>query len=151
MKQLHALMFVALVVLVGCSDDEQIVPTAVETGFDAAAGPGYAQVLGESGHVTGSAHLQVLAANGLGLRKLTFNAIRHADGSVGGQWNIVAGASIIHGEIDCLNILPGGTVARLSGVVTSGKFTSFQPGTAFALEVHDDGSGGDETCRDTTR
>ena len=93
------------------------------------------------GSVTGSAHLQVFAAQGLGLRKLTFNAIRRVDGSVGGEWNIVAGASIIHGDIDCLNILPGGGSARISGIVTDAKFTTFLPGTAFAIQLNDNGNG----------
>jgi len=96
---------------------------------------------GVSANVTGSAMVQVFAINGLGLRKLTFNAQILNDGSVSGEWNIVAGASILHGDIDCLTILPDGRSARLSGIVTDAKFTSFIEGTAFALEVVDNGEG----------
>ena len=77
----------------------------------------------------------------LGLRKLTFTARQHSDGRVDGEWTIVAGASIIRGDIDCLTILPEGNRARLAGVVTDAKFTTFQVGTAFALEAVDNGQG----------
>ena len=142
---LRIIAAVALLALTGCSANHESSPSSFE--LAALSGNGGASEIqpysGVSGHITGSAHFQVFAANGLGLRKLTFNAIRHADGSVSGQWNIVAGASIIHGDIDCLTILPGGEIARFSGVVTNALFTTFQVGTAFAIQVVDNDAGPD--------
>ena len=138
-----------VVVLVGCNALETTAPPATRL-VQAAGGGGAAIEAGVSGSVTGSAIVQFFAPNGLGLRKLTFNAVKHADGRVTGQWNIVVGASILHGDVDCLTILPGGTRARLSGIVTGAKFTSFLPGTAFALEVVDTGEGQNEPGDATT-
>lgn len=141
MTRLRFLALAALVAVAGCSAENDPGPTGVSLERLEQSTTEIQSLAGVAGSVTGSAHIQVFGIQGLGLRKLTFSAIRAADGTVRGEWNIVAGASIIHGDVDCLNILPGGQVARLSGVVTSAKFTSFQPGTAFAIQVVDNGAG----------
>jgi len=133
----------AVGVLAACRE----APLDPAAGDPASANLGVASAV--SGSVTGSAHVSIdfgvpLPA-GLGLRNLGFNAIRHGDGTVTGQWQIVVGSSIIHGTIDCLVIAPGAQSARMSGVVTSSLFTSFQVGTAFAMEVFDNGNGGSGT------
>lgn len=98
---------------------------------------------GVAGSASGSAHLTVFPAapKGLGTRNFAFSAVRHADGDVSGQWQIVAGGTILHGSVDCLTIAADGESARLSGLVEAAKFTSFQVGTAFAMEVFDNGNG----------
>lgn len=101
---------------------------------------------GVAGAASGSAHLtafppEVEPRPGLALRNFAFSAVKHADGSVTGQWQIVAGGSILHGPIDCLTIAADGGSARISGLVTNVTFTSFLPGTAFAMELVDGGSG----------
>jgi hypothetical protein len=118
--------------------------------FEAELGPrlGLAQVesQGIAGAASGSAHvsvdLGVPLPPGLGLRNFAFTALRDAEGNVRGAWQIVAGSSILHGNIDCLTIEPGGASARVSGLVTQAKFTTFLPGTAFAMEIFDNGNGG---------
>jgi hypothetical protein len=144
MRKLQTIVLMGLVALAGCGGETSS-PTAVSTddatNLVGAADAGVPMGLGEMGSVTGGAQLQVFSAPGTGLRKLTFSAVQHADGTVSGEWNLVVGATILHGDVDCLNILPGGKVARLAGIVTDAKFTSYQEGTAFALEVHDNGNG----------
>lgn len=97
-----------------------------------------------AGSVTGSAHLSVFAPPvppGLALRNLTLTAVVAENGSVVGEWQIVAGGSILHGMVDCLTIAAGGASARLSGVIEFAAYTTFVAGTAFAMEVFDNGAG----------
>lgn len=136
---LFATAFVAAA-LAGCESGQ------TTTGPDAAAeltDQTVAAVQGVAGSASGSAHLTVFpgAPKGLGTRNFAFSAVRHADGDVSGQWQIVAGGTILHGSIDCLTIAPDGESARLSGLVEDAKFTTFQVGTAFAMEVFDNGNG----------
>lgn len=97
------------------------------------------------GSVTGSAHLIALplpAPLGLATRDFTVSALEYRDGLVRGGWQIVAGATILHGDIDCLHIAPDGASARISGIVTDVKFSpTFVAGTAFAMELFDNGNG----------
>jgi len=110
---------------------------------------------GVSGAASGSGHtlydFGVPLPYGLGLRNFTFNAIHHADGRVEGQWQIVVGGTILHGDIDCLTIAPDGASARMSGVITSSKFTTLQAGTAFAMEIFDNGNGASGAADVTTQ
>ncbi len=118
---------------------------------DGLAGPEIATVpalstAGVSGSVTGNAHYTFPPfANqglppGLSLRKLSFTG-RVQGGDVSGEWQIVVGGTILHGNIDCLTILADGRTARVSGIVEQAKFTTFLPGTAFAMEFVDNGQG----------
>jgi hypothetical protein len=75
------------------------------------------------------------------LRNFAFTAVQAADGSVTGQWQLVAGSAILHGPIDCLAIASDGKSARISGLVESAQFTLFEEGTAFAMELFDNGAG----------
>lgn len=140
MRWILMLVVAAPLALGGCSGDRQDTAVAPDPGaaVSATETTPEATVIGS---VTGSAMAQVFAPTGIGLRKLTFTARHYGDGHVEGQWNIVAGGTILHGDIDCLTILPGGTRARFSGLVNSAKFTYFIPGTAFAMEVVDSGEG----------
>ncbi len=90
---------------------------------------------------SGSAHLQFFPPPGFGLRRLTFTAQESWNGDTKGEWQIVAGATILHGDLDCLTISPDGRSARISGIVTNARFTTFLPNTAFAMEVRDNGAG----------
>lgn len=99
---------------------------------------------GIRGSVTGSAHITVFpppVPPGLGSRNFTLSAQEYSDGVVDGEWQVVAGGSILHGSVDCMTIAPDGASARLSGIVESASFTLFEEGTAFAIEIFDNGDG----------
>jgi len=143
MVWLRFFLVVALVSLGGCLSQDSSNPTAVEPAASTTDGLGNKPAgAGVLANVTGSAHVQVFPGSGFGLRKLTFSAVQHADGNVTGEWNIVAGATILHGNIDCMTILPDGKSARISGIVENALFTTFLPGTAFAIQLEDNGNGG---------
>ena len=104
--------------------------------------------------ISGSAHLTVFAPPtppGLALRNFTVSAQQLASGEVRGQWQVVAGASILHGDIDCMTIADDARSARISGIVTDAKVTLFVPGTAFAMELFDNGQGAGDPADVTTQ
>lgn len=128
----------AAVAFAACSRDS-VAPTAPVAGL-APAGEGVV------GSVSGSGHWEVdfgvPVPKGLGLRKLTLHAVRLADGTVNGEWNLVVGATILHGSIDCVEFPPDGRSARVSGLIDDVKFSNvFHPGTAFGMLVVDNGEG----------
>jgi len=113
--------------------------------------------------VTGSAHFpafppdQCLIFNpgcpspqGIGTRNMALHVLAFDDGAVRGAWQSTAGSAILHGTVDCMTIAPDGQSARLSGLVTNAKFTLFQAGTAFAMEVFDNGAGMSSTPDEST-
>jgi hypothetical protein len=96
------------VALLACANDGT-------TGPD--SGPAF-NASGVSAAATGSAHL--IQANGE-LRKFTFAAITHADGSISGQFELVAGNAdlVAHGTVTCMTVIDnqawvGGTIDRNS-------------------------------------
>jgi hypothetical protein len=142
---------VAVAVLTGCNAQAPEVSSESGVQVMATASPEVGKMdAGVSGSVTGSAIVQFFPPSGVGLRRLTFAGVKHQDGSVTGEWNIVVGATILHGDIDCMTILPGGDRARIAGIVTDAKFTTFQTGTAFAIEVVDNGEGQNDPADATT-
>lgn len=86
-------------------------------------------------------HAEVRRRSRVVRRRLTFAGISHGNGSVSGEWQVVAGGTILHGDIDCLTILPDGRSGRISGIVEQAKFTTFEAGTAWAMEFVDNGQG----------
>lgn len=126
--------------LMGCENTDSL--TAPDAAVES-TNRQVAAVQGVAGSASGSAHLTVFpgAPKGLGTRNFAFQAVQDPDGGVRGEWQIVAGGSILHGSIDCLTIAADGESARLSGIVEDAKFTLFQVGTAFAMEVFDNGNG----------
>lgn len=61
-----------------------------------------------------------------------------------GEWQIVVGATILHGSLDCVEFLPDGKSARVSGLVEDVKFSLvFEPNTAFGMLIVDNGEGAD--------
>lgn len=80
--------------------------------------PAFSAGAGVSAAATGSGHL--IQANGE-LRKFTFAAIRHGNGSISGQFNLVAGNAdlVAHGTVTCMTVIGnqawiGGTLDRNS-------------------------------------
>lgn len=136
---LFASMLVATA-LMGCED--AAAPTAPDASAELTDQPA-AAAQGVTGAASGSAHLTVFpgAPKGLGSRNFAFQAVQDADGDVRGEWQIVAGGTILHGSIDCLTIAADGESARLSGLVEDAKFSFFEVGTAFAMEIFDNGDG----------
>lgn len=129
-------MSLSLVVLLACVEpagNGRDGSALVGTGLDAATGPVTASVTGGAQWIISSG-----PAEGL-LRWFTFTATRTADGTVDGQWQLVAGTAILHGSVTCLKIL--GDHARLGGTVDDAKFSLFMAGTDVAWEVVDGGEG----------
>jgi len=87
--------------------------------------------------ITGSAHW--LTPDGI-YRRFIFTSREYADGTIDGEWNLVAGATILHGTITCMNILSP-SEARLGGRIDSAKFATFQVGTDLGWVAVDNGQG----------
>ncbi len=81
-------------------------------------------------------------------RRLTFTANQYGDGTVDGQWQLVAGSAIVHGSITCLWV--DGTDARVGGTADDAKFTLFQEGTDIAWVAVDGGEGANASGDATT-
>lgn len=104
--------------------------------------------------LSGSAHLPAFpppTPPGLALRTFTVSAMQLATGEIRGEWQVVAGASILHGDIDCMTIAADARSARIAGIVTDAKMTLFVPGTAFGMELFDNGNGADGAADVTTQ
>jgi hypothetical protein len=83
------------------------------------------------------------------LRRFTFTGAQYMDGSVDGEWQLVAGATILHGDVICLSLVDPHHV-RLGGRVDFAAFTQFFPeGTEIGWTASDlgegSGSSGDQT------
>jgi len=124
----------------GVSAGRTLAPAVVGSAGEADPGP-----VVES--ATGAAHL----LNSVGiLRRVSFNVRRYADGSVDGELQLVAGASIIHCEPTCFTL--DGNLVRIAGIVENALFVlNVQPGSGFVIQVSDEGEGshddGDTTSR----
>ena len=97
--------------------------------------------------VTGSGHF----TNAAGFwRRLTVTARRYADGTIDGEWQIVSGATIIHGNVTCLWI--DGSEARVGGITEDVKFSpNVEPGWEFATRIVDNGQGVTDPADQTSR
>lgn len=144
-----------VVLCLGACQSQSLAPTGITAEAGTLAEVATLSASGVSGAASGSGHVLfdfgVPLPYGISLRKFGFSAIRLQDGTVTGQWEVVVGSPILHGTIDCLVIAPGGQSARISGLVTYAKFTTFQVGTAFALELFDNGNGASGTPDVTTQ
>lgn len=135
----YAILVACAAAVAACSDENGALATAPERGLS----PADAGVVGS---VSGSGHWEVdfgiPVPTGIGLRKLTLHAVEQADGTVHGEWQIVVGATILHGSLDCVEFLPDGKSARVSGLVEDVKFSLvFEPNTAFGMLIVDNGEG----------
>jgi hypothetical protein len=83
------------------------------------------------------------------LRTFSFNAIRHRDGVVTGEFQLKNRASdvVIHGEVTCLLAIarPTQGAAFMGGVVTrvDGDAPGWSPGTPVVFSAFDNGEGND--------
>lgn len=115
----------------------------IAAAFTAQASPALAQAAGSHGmvvqSVTGAAHY--VTPDGF-FRRFTFTAQKYSDSFVDGQWQMVAGATILHGSVTCLNILSPHE-ARLGGTIDDAHFALFLPGTDIGWVVVDNGQGAD--------
>lgn len=96
---------------------------------------------------TGSAHL----VNSAGFfRRVTFNVRRYEDGTVDGEFQLVAGAAIIHAEPTCFTI--DGSIVRIAGIVENPLFVlNVPPGSGFVIQVSDEGEGANDDVDTTSR
>jgi hypothetical protein len=122
---------VAALALAGCTAETSTLP-APTAGTDMAAAIDAAVV----GSASGGGHW--ITTDGL-TRRLAFSVRRFDDGSVHGEWQLVAGATIMHGRLTCLSI--DGNTARVGGVVERSFFSLFLVDTDVAWYVVDDGEG----------
>ena len=83
------------------------------------------------------------------LRTFSFNAIRHQDGTVTGEWELKSRATdvVMHGQVTCLLAIarPTQGAAFMGGVVTrvDGDAPGVEPGTPVAFSAFDNGEGND--------
>ena len=109
----------------------------VDAAFDRVAAASGAQQ-----EVTGHANI-LLPIFGGAEEKYSNSAIRHADGTVSGQFELksaqVAGGVRIHGDIVCFTII--GNTARLAGLVDQSDTPLAPEGTYFIWTVVDNGEG----------
>ena len=80
-------------------------------------------------------------------RRFSFHGRQYTDGTVDGEWELVAGSAIMHGDVVCLTLVDSHT-ARLGGHVDQSLFSSFRPNTDIGWIATDLGEGvnaGDET------
>ena len=73
-------------------------------------------------------------------RRFAFTARQYADGHTTGEWQLVAGSAIVHGNVTCLNVIDDQN-ARLGGTIERAAFTLFQPGTDIGWIAADRGEG----------
>ena len=128
---IRACLVVLAATLAGCTDSTG--PISQELALAEGATPILAAVTG-SGHI-----FQPAVGGGSIRRRLTFTARRYADGTVEGNWQLVAGAAIIHGSVTCFEV--EGNAVRMGGVVESSLFTTFVVGTDTGWYLEDNGEG----------
>jgi len=111
----------------------------IQTTFPAARADGGPQ------SATGHGNLTV----GGELRTFSFNAIRHQDGTVTGEWQLKSRATnvVMHGEVTCLLAIarPTQGAAFMGGIVTrvDGDAPGVEPGTPVVFSAFDNGEGND--------
>jgi hypothetical protein len=99
---------------------------------------------------TGSAHWTIPLPNPFGVevwnRTLSFNARKHADGSVSGRFEyhqVVEGeAFVFNVSVTCLNVYDGNR-AKLGGVIEVSNDPTLPPGRFAWFQVFDNGEGAD--------
>ena len=145
MSRLGASLGLVAIVCVACTDTATAPltePSMPDLALDNTPNPVVATV-------TGGAHWIISSGPFAGLlRRFTFNAVQRADGSAFGEWQLIVGLTILHGDITCLAIEGDG--ARVGGIVEDGKFTTFVDGTDIAWEAVDGGEGANEAAEDQT-
>jgi len=137
---LRILAALPILLLAGCGLDSTTTGPGTPRPQQVAPGDGDGVAAGGSPvveSVTGSAHILISA--GL-FRRISFNVKRYEDGRVDGEWELVAGAAVIHGEPTCFTI--DGSTVRIGGVVEFSPFTlNVAPGSEFIVQVSDNGEG----------
>lgn len=102
-----------------------------------------ARVDGGPQSATGHGNLTV----GGELRTFSFDAIRHQDGSVTGEWQLKSRATdvVMHGQVTCLLAIarPTQGAAFMGGIVTrvDGDAPGVEPGTPVVFSAFDNGEG----------
>lgn len=77
--------------------------------------------------------------------KYSANAIRHAEGSVSGEWELHeiepnGNTGRVHGDVVCFTVLPDGRTARVGGIIESSTYPGLE-GLAAVWLVQDNGEG----------
>jgi len=109
----------------------------IENAFPAARAEGGPQSATGHGNLT----------TGAELRTFSFNAIRHQDGTVTGEWQLKSRATdvVMHGQVTCLLAIarPTQGAAFMGGIVTrvDGDAPGVEPGTPVVFSAFDNGEG----------
>jgi hypothetical protein len=122
-----------LAALAACSSDETVAPAAPSL---AASGP--------QERVTGSAHV-LLAGFGNAEEKYSNSIIRHADGSVSGEFELKteqANGGRLHGTVLCFTV--AGNRARVGGVIDQSSTPLASVGTHVLWTIVDNGEGAND-------
>ena len=94
---------------------------------------------------TGNAHITISTTPTI-LEQFSFNAIKHGDGRVTGQWQAFresTGIEEAHGSVTCMGI--DGNTARIGGVITYTNPVDGHPvGTILIWTVVDNGEGAND-------
>jgi len=126
------------VVALGCTVTPDRIVTVPNSTFDRVG----AAASGVQQEVTGHANI-LLPFFANAEEKYSNSAIRHADGSVSGEFelksNQVAGGLRIHGDVVCFTII--GNTARLAGLVEQSDTPLAPEGTYFVWTIVDNGEG----------
>lgn len=132
-----ASLLLSIAVLVGCTSSSELNPTAPmspasEASFAAS---------GAQERVTGHANI-VLPGFGDAVQRYSQSAIRHADGTVSGQFELKSeqdGGLRIHGDVFCFTIV--GNTARLAGRIDQSDIAFAPVGSYAVWTIIDNGQG----------
>ena len=135
MRKSYFLALLCAVVWIGCAEAPPTSSLADEATLSASKGNGQQSV-------TGHVEVPVIGI----IEKYSFSAIRHADGSVSGQWQVKdkfgPGANFtVHGSVTCFSIAPDGKTVFLGGLVAQNKF-GIPAGAEANWTIVDNGQGG---------
>lgn len=128
--------------VLGCTATDRVLgPDRLASGPNAAFDRVDAAASGAQQRVTGHATI-LLPSFGNAEEKYSSNAIRHADGTVSGQFELKSaqdGGLRIHGDVVCFTIV--GNRARIAGRVDQSNTTLVPEGTYVVWTVVDNGEG----------
>lgn len=120
MRLVTLISSVAVLTMIACQD-LVVGPPASESGSDLT-------LSGNGQRVTGHINLPVFTFPGGSIReRYSFNAVRHPDGTVTGEWELgdkidPGGEFPVHGDVTCFTIAPDNKTVWLGGTVERSAF-----------------------------
>lgn len=132
----YAVLLLSALLWFGCAE-------APTDGFGEAAEADVSLSASKNGQQTVTGHVEVPVGI---IEKYSFSAVRHADGSVTGQWQVKnkfgPGANFtVHGDVTCFTVAPDGKTVFLGGTIAQNSF-GIPAGFEANWTVVDNGEGG---------